>query len=313
MGKIYDTKDYDWLLTLKTVPADISLGDHLGGFDSNYRNPILDHLHEYADSPVNVCLDQVLPPVVKANYPKFRFSTELFAPMWSSLAQYRQHPAHAFQEFLCCFNGSPNPGRQMLVAALQKFKYFNPTTCSKNFVLTSPSLDGLIEKFSSNRHRFFKKFFSLDDIEFLNAVHSFGLVRFDHARNIYNLEKILTSCFVNLVSECQLTSYVPFISEKFLYSVVTRGLFVTYGQPGWHNHVQTYFGFRPFTQIFDYRFDSIINPVERLIELINMLAKFSNLSADDWNDLYEMEVDTIEYNYNHYHSRDWIKVLEQHA
>lgn len=43
---------------------------------------------------------------------------------------------------------------------------------------------------------------------------------------------------------------------------------------------------------------------------MNMISKFSVLDTDDWQDLYEMEIDTIEYNYDHYFSRRYLQRLE---
>jgi hypothetical protein len=112
------------------------------------------------------------------------------------------------------------------------------------------------------------------------------------------------------VSETLGTSYYPFVTEKFLYSVITRGLFLAYAQPGWHDHLERVFGFRKFERIFNYEFDSVQNPIKRLVSLMSMLSKFSILDSNDWRDLYEMETDTIEHNYNHYFSGDWIKHLK---
>ena len=108
------------------------------------------------------------------------------------------------------------------------------------------------------------------------------------------------------------TSYVPFVTEKFLYSIVTRGLFLAYAQPGWHDHLEKYYGFKKYTKLFDYRFDTIENPVERLVEMITMISKFSKLSPGDWHDLYQLEQNTIEYNYDHYFSKGYLSCLQQH-
>jgi hypothetical protein len=64
--------------------------------------------------------------------------------------------------------------------------------------------------------------------------------------------------------------------------------------------------------LFDYRFDAIQNPVERLVELMTMISKFSVLSSDDWKDLYLLEQDTIEYNYDHYFSKDYLVALKKY-
>jgi len=43
-----------------------------------------------------------------------------------------------------------------------------------------------------------------------------------------------------------------------------------------------------------------------------MISKFKNLSVDDWRDLYLLEQDTIEYNYDHYFSKKYLKKLEKY-
>jgi hypothetical protein len=161
-----------------------------------------------------------------------------------------------------------------------------------------------------DQHRLYRKFFITDSEEFFQKIYSFGHERFDHATNIYTLENKITQSFIHLVSETIATSYQPFVTEKFLYSVVTRGLFLSYAQPGWHAHVEKYYGFKKYTKLFDYRFDTIQNPVERLVELISMISKFNTLSCHDWHDLYLLEQDTIEHNYNHYFSGDYLKFLK---
>ena len=112
----------------------------------------------------------------------------------------------------------------------------------------------------------------------------------------------MTQSFVHVVSETLSTSYYPLITEKCFYSIATRGLFLSYAQPNWHEHLENYYGFRLYKNLFDYRFDSIKNPVERLVELLTMISKFQKLSTHDWTDLYELEKENIEYNYDHYFS-----------
>jgi len=138
-------------------------------------------------------------------------------------------------------------------------------------------------------------------------------VRYDHASNIYNLEDKLTQSFIHIVSETMATSYYPYVTEKSLYSIVTRGLFLAYAQPQWHAHLSTYYGFKQYNKIFDYSFDEIKNPVKRLIRLMEMISKFAHLSVDDWVDLYQMEMDAIEYNYDHYFSKRYIECLNNYG
>jgi len=297
-----------------TFPSneDIFLVDHLLGFDSDIKNLLLDKLVEHQCSNT-VYLQYVITPELKAQYSSIdiRFSAEFQNAMYSMLAGYKIHPALNYKNFICSFNGTAHAGRTLLVSLLHKFKYFNPDYCSKNFSYSSAELDGHIQDYQSHNTQFYNKFF-LDpsNEDFFQTINSFGHVRFEHAQNIYNLEHKLAQSFLHIVSETFATSYYPFVTEKFLYSIVTRGLFLSYAQPGWHSHLDQYYGFKKYTKLFDYTFDSIKNPVERLLELITMVSKFSSLSPADWTDLYLLEKDTVEYNYDHYFSGNYLKHLK---
>jgi hypothetical protein len=203
--------------------------------------------------------------------------------------------------------------RKLLASTIKKFGWWNEDYCSKNFTCSAANITGHIDDYvKDDSARFFNKFFSVDE-DFLNRIYSFQYDRFNHAKNIYTVENKLVESFLHIVSDTMATSYRPFVSEKFLYGIVTRGLFLSYAQPGWHAHVEKYYGFKRYTKLFDYRFDSIQNPVERLVELMTMISKFSILSIDDWKDLYLLEQDTIEYNYDHYFSNNYLTKLKQTA
>jgi len=294
----------------------ILLCDHLNGFDSGYYNQILTNLNDNMQGLNKIWYVQILDNLVKSRYKnldiKFKFQEQ--SRIWKPFESYDQHPDLEYKNFICSFNGSPHVSRKLLTAILQRFGYYNTEYCSKNFVFSKDKLDGHITDYVSDQDNFYRKFFIADDSDmFFNTINSFGHVRFDHKNNIYNLENKLTESFLHLVSETMATSYYPFVTEKFLYSIVTRGLFLAYAQPGWHDHVEKYYGFKRYTKLFDYRFDTIQNPVERLVELMTTISKFSVLSLDDWKDLYLLEQDTIEYNYDHYFSGNYLKHLTAHS
>lgn len=283
------------------------LWDHGTGFDQNLRNQCLEGL----SGPVYT--EYVIDDRIQRNYPdiKFCYSYNSKKGILNPLVDYHIHPELTFQNFVCSFNGSPHVSRKFLVSALQKFKFYNPEFCSKNFAYAPDELNGHISDFVGDDFRFYAKFFEQSE-EFSTCINSFGYDRFNHSSNIYNLERKLTQSFLQIVSETSATSYYPFVTEKFLYSVVTRGLFLAYAQPEWHDHLEKHYGFKKYTKIFDYRFDAIQNPIERLVELMSMISKFSILSTDDWRDLYLLEYDTIAYNYDHYFSQDYLKNLTQY-
>jgi hypothetical protein len=295
---------------LKKISAEkYRLTDHGGGFDINLRNCYLDSV---AELPATIITEYRLENL-EQYYPllNFVFDVEFKQKLFKVFHHYNQHPEINFHNFLCSFNGADHVGRKLLVAILNKFGLFDPNYCSKNIVFSVDTLNGHIVDFAGSAERFWSKFFiGANSEDFFQTIHSFGYVRFNHSQNIKNLESKLTQSFLHIVSETMATSYYPFVTEKFLYSVVTRGLFLAYAQPGWHHHVEKYYGFKRYTRLFDYRFDFITNPVERLVELISMISRFSVLSVDDWRDLYLLEQDTIEYNYDHYFSNRYLKCLE---
>ena len=294
----------------------ISLVDHLGGFDCDLRNPILDKIWQNYDNPITT--QYRFDDRLRKIYSRINLDSSFILQQeinFKHFFEYKLHPILSFKKFVCSFNGSAHVSRKLLVSIIKRFGWFDPETCSKNFQFIVDRLDGhLVDYLDHDTYRLYRPFFISDDSrKFFDSIYSFGHVRFDHANNIYNLENKLTSSFLHVVSETLATSYYPFVTEKFLYSVVTRGLFLAYAQPGWHDHLERYYGFRKYSKIFDYKFDGIQNPIERLIELMSMIAKFSVLSSDDWRDLYEMESDTIEYNYDHYFSRDYLKFMQKHV
>lgn len=304
--------------SINNQTTELYLHDSLDGFDLNLRSPVLDRLSKLVpDRPLTVASEYIVNKQIKNNYPNFNFvfSVNNHNRVIDQFREYNIHPDLKFKNFVCSFNGSPHVSRKMLVSIIKKLDWFNSEYCSKNFQFDSAIIDGHIGDFLlPDQHRFYNKFFmSSDSDNFFNTINSFGHVQYNHKQNIYNLEDKLTKSFLHIVSETMATSYYPFVTEKFLYSIVTRGLFLAYAQPGWHDYVEKYYGFKTYTKLFDYRFDTIQNPVERLVELMCMISKFSKLSVQDWHDLYLMEQDTIEYNYDHYFSNRYIEHLKIHA
>lgn len=309
--EVFNKADFEFL------PDRFYLADHVGGFNSDNINSILASINQYAkDNNKHYVIDltQYVEPSVKELYQcidlKFCFDFQE-KYLWSKFKQYNMHPDIAYKNFVCSFNGNDHVSRKLLVSAIHKFGWFDAEYCSKNFVYTNDILSGHIQDYVGDNESFYNKFFyGQDSNSFFQTPNSFGNVKWNHSDNIYNLENKLTNSFVHIVSESLATSYQPFVTEKFLYSIVTRGLFVTYAQPGWHTHIEKYFGFKRYDKLFDYRFDTIQNPVHRLIELMSMLSKFSMLTPAEWHDLYLLEQDTIEYNYNHYFNEDYLKSVE---
>jgi hypothetical protein len=307
-------------INLKFVDNKLQIGDYLLGFDENLQSEVLTEVVKLAKEKNISTIETgyVFPQEFNDKYGiKFCYKEELIGfGGWEEIITYKQHPEQDFKNFICSFNGAGHVSRQLLVSALNKFGYFNKDYCSKNFEHPGSRVDGLVGDNIENT-AFYNKFFDLTD-EFNQQTYRFGQVVkgwdliSDHANNVYALENKLAESFLHIVSETMATSYYPWVTEKFLYSIVTRGLFLSYAQPGWHAHIEKVYGFKLYTKLFDYRFDSITNPVKRLVELMTMVSKFSKLTPAEWHDLYRLEVDTIEYNYNHYYSKEYLKYIKDY-
>lgn len=304
------------LLALDTPPDGIFLYDHLDGFDANYKNPLVTAIDQYAAKQGQTLLvkyHQFLPQQVKTNYPNLKFEFELtdFAiKNFKAFNDYKQTTARDYKHFICSFNGIGHISRQLLVAALHQRGWFDKESVSKNFCFSTNMIDGHIQSYVGDRDSFYRKFFITTDSEqFFQTPSGFGHERDNHTQNVHTLENILTNSFLNIISESVATSSVPYITEKALYSVVTRGLFIAYAQPEWHQCLEQQYGLHLYRHLFDYKFDVIKNPVIRLIEMLGMISKFEKLSAADKHDLYQLERDTIEHNYYHYFSGKLLSTL----
>jgi len=301
----------------KILNNELVIGDHLCGFDKELNSEVLTSVVDRAKKQniKNIYTGYVFSDELKKiyNFQNLKYREVLVGgDGWKGMCEYRIHPHINYQNFVCSFNGSHHVSRQLLSSILNNQGYFNPDYSSKNFAYDNNWITSHLDNLdlTDTEIQLYSKFFVNDD-EFNNSVYSFGHIRFDHKNNIYNLENKLTQSFVHIVSETMATSYYPFVTEKFLYSIVTRGLFLAYAQPTWHRHIEKYYGFKLYDKIFDYEFDGIQNPVKRLIRLIEIVSKFSTLSVDDWRDLYHIEQDNIEYNYDHYFSGRYKEHLAQ--
>jgi len=308
-------RPYDYHLFGKPdLPNIFALQDHHTGYGKDFKNSLFEKLQSRQHI---IITHNVLDEKIKKNYPhlQFKFSAEMQNSLnLCHFEKYTKHPRIDYKNFICSFNGTEHVSRQLLSAILENQGHFNPNYSSKNFSKNNEEVLGHLNTLdlTEDEAELYSKFFKTTD-KFSNNVYSFGHVQYQHDKNIYNLQEKLTESFVHIVSETMATSYYPFVTEKFLYSIVTRGLFLAYAQPGWHKHVETYYGFKPYTKIFDYSFDSIINTIKRLVMLMEMISKFSTLSLDDLRDLcVVLEKDTIEYNYHHYFSGDYLKVMAQY-
>ena len=302
----YGFSDYD---KINTSLSEVTILDSLHGFRSDYTNQILDKFH---GRQAKIWTNWRFKDEVKQKYPNLNLQYDGPGPWWYRLLEYTNTDYNkTFENFISTFNGSGGIGRNLLVSALHKAKWFDPKYSSKNFTFTLDSLDGNIQEFcAGDEERLYRKFFIEESAEeFYKTPYKFdytpALHHCDTNRNMeILLPKMNTSC-IQIVGESYSTTYHSWVTEKFLFPVVAKTLWITHGQPGWYQELEDW-GFRKFS-IFDYSFDKIQHPIKRVVTMLSMLARFSNLTTNEWHDIYEMERETIEFNYDHYYSRNFVK------
>jgi len=312
---------YNRIVTDQDLPSQIEVVDHLDGFDYHMHNTWLtrlQHRAEQEDREFRVKTSYTSIPS-RHRYPNIAFEYLYFHQLDEFLKYRERNHNQQFKNFVCSFNGAEHVSRKFLLAAMHVRGWCNPKSVSKNFTWPTEQLCGHIEDYVGNRYNYYKNFFINNDSEqYHTSENPFGGYSRDNPKlkyssflysSICELSDCLNQSFINVVPETIGTSYWPFVTEKFLYSVVTNGLFIAYAQPGWHASVHTHWGFKMFKNIFDYRFDNEENPVVRVIALTDMLSRFEHLTPYEWHDLYLLEKDTLDYNYDHYYSGDFKKCL----
>lgn len=295
--------------------------DHFMGFDKNYRNEFLDQLNGAA---AEVMFDQIIVDNVKQQNKniKFLFNADLHNEYYL-----KDNVGHSrlvltqrsleFNNFLACFNKSGHVGRQLLTSALFKLKMWSPGYCTKYFTTTVDNIDGgvcnLVE-LSQSEVLPLKLIVDTTQsgIEFYSKMYTHD-IKPTHGRftNLVNISQYIVESFITLVSEAISTSYQPHVTEKFLFPIVCRSLWVANAQPRFHDIIEKCYGFKLYRNIFNYEFDLIENPIDRMISLLTMLIKFKDLTTDDWRDLYLLEKDSIDFNHDHYYSGKYLQQLKQ--
>ena len=302
--------DYD---KIDTSLSELVITDSMYGYRADFTNELLDR---FDGKQATIWTQWRLKDQVHTKYPNLNLKYEGPGGWFFRLLDYKTTDWNkSFDTFISTFNGSGGTGRNLLVAYLHKAKWFDPAYSSKNFSFTLEQLDGDLQKYlklKSTEERFYRKFFvSEDSREFYQTPYVFDYTpNLHHEETIRNMQillpKLNASC-IQIVGESYSTTYHPWVTEKFLFPVVAKSIWITHGQPGWYQELDDW-GFRKFDQIFDYSFDNIQHPIERVVTMLSMLSKFSNLSKAEWHDIYELERETIEFNYDHYYSRDFMKV-----
>lgn len=290
-----------WWVWEKPDPKTYLLTDHLGGFNDSFRNEVLDDVPPKS----TVYTEYLFPDEIKRSYPSLdlRFSAYQFILgnqiyEISKLAEsFGSAPLH-FPGFVSTFNKANNIGRHWLLAALMKQGWYDPNYCTKHFSLDAESLK-LIDIDINELGKAAKKTSSFD---FTGPT--------DHEHNLKTLSPKIAETFCHIVSETIIHSPIAFPTEKFLYPIVNKRLWVGFAAPWYHKIINQKFGFELYS-CFDYSFDSMWVPHLRLKMLLQNLEKFYSMTEEEKQEVYYDQRREIEYNYNHLKSFDFLKRLTE--
>lgn len=264
--------------------------DHQNGFDCNGFFKVSGDrsgCEEIVNStePVEIHTEYILPSWVKQNYPQhtFKFDAELMIRNnhFEKAINYENIDQQlVFDNFLCCFNRSEHVGRHWLTEELFKRKLFSPDYCSKGFQIPNNHID-------AQMHNFRK----------MIVEHGTNIDASDVVSNLTELSPLIKPSFINLVSETLPENYVIFPTEKFLFPILNRRLWLAYAPPGYHKFLVETLGFQLYDDFFDYSFDAVEDPCTRLSTLLDSIEPFSKITKNAWYSIYKSLEPVIEYNY----------------
>lgn len=301
----------------------VVISDHLNGFDEHGYNLVLDTLNKEAERRGEQCevvYHQWLPEWIQDRYSYLDLIFDANFQRSMNFVFFEKQDTvvkNKPENFIFTALGSPHDGRKLLFGTLLLRGWFDFNYSRKNMACTLDEIDNLVVHHSKNSQRSEQvnhRLFVPDCYSDLLCEAQHGLV--DHSvptfDRLWNIEDQITKSFVHIVSETMSTSSVPFITEKFLYSVYSEGLFLANAQPLWHHTLEKIYGFKLYRNVFDYDFDNVTNPLDRITKMCGMLSKYQHLTSDQWQELIDSERDTIEFNKQHLISKDYLKCATQY-
>jgi hypothetical protein len=124
------------------------------------------------------------------------------------------------------------------------------------------------------------------------------VIKLEDTNNITLNEEIVESSyfkgFVNIITEGDIN--FKDISEKTFYAILHKKPFLILGATGIHQTLSN-LGFKLYSDVFDYSFDSSDN-IEFRID--GIIKNIKNIIDSDYNMLYKNCLETAEFNYNRY-------------
>lgn len=112
--------------------------------------------------------------------------------------------------------------------------------------------------------------------------------------------------FVHIVTETCFWDQKKHLTEKIFKPIVLKQPFILLGCANNLAYIKEY-GFKTFDRWWDESYDQILDPIERINQVVNILETICQMSNDDLtNMLYQME-EVLEYNYNRFYSKEFVR------
>ncbi len=117
--------------------------------------------------------------------------------------------------------------------------------------------------------------------------------------------KDLMDSFVFVVTETCFWQDKTHLTEKIFKPIVLKMPFILVGCANNLEYLRGY-GFKTFSEFWDESYDQEVNPTARLLKIIDVIKKISNLSNNQLKDMLVGMEPILEHNYNLFMSREFI-------
>lgn len=292
--------EYD---AIEIEPGEYITWDHLYGFNQNHRAITLDMF----ESGV-VHTEYILPDEVKNQYPDLDLRFD--AAMMLNNNHYYDYQHYTkdrglkiIKNFVSVFSKSNSSARAQLLMLLNSRGWVDEKYSSKHFAISMFEAQTFFASINRPLPEDYKNFCRKT---YTQPSSGYGNAKFDLA----TLGIIIKRSFIHVVAETVADSYVPFPTEKLLQPIAVRTLWIGYAQPKYHQFVHEKMGFELYKGI-NYDFDYVRDPIQRLLEIEKELSRLHSLSESDKQELYRINADILEHNYQHLKSGSMIEQLKK--
>jgi hypothetical protein len=117
------------------------------------------------------------------------------------------------------------------------------------------------------------------------------------ANNWGDNQYLYDASLISIVMETNYSDDQIFNTEKIFKPISYKHPFIIVGPCRTLEYLKT-LGYRTFSNFWDERYDTIENPVHRMIEISNLCARINDLSISEKQDIFYGTVENTEHNYN---------------